>query len=297
MFSRSGDDISCAFPDVIPACLGRAVLDGELLIGRPSDKEFGSLETIYRDPQPFNYLQQRLNRKQAAKKHLRDLPAFVRVYDMLFDDKLDIRGLPLTSRRDRLAGFLKRHNNPRLDLSETLAFDSWKDLAMLRDKGTDGFGHEGLMIKAKDSAYVAGRPKGPWFKWKRDPRVIDTVMIYAQRGHGRRSSFYSDFTFGIWKGKEIVPVGKAYSGFTDKELRELDKWVRAHTTNRFGPVREVEKALVVELAFDSAHVSPRHKSGVALRFPRVNRIRWDKLAAEADTLETIRSLIGGQIDK
>ena len=126
--------------------------------------------------------------------------------------------------------------------------------------------------------------------------MIDTVMMYAQRGHGRRSSYYSDFTFGIWKGKEIVPVGKAYSGFTDKELRELDKWVRAHTTNRFGPVREVEKVLVVELAFDSLHVSPRHKSGIALRFPRINRIRWDKPAAEADTLQTIRSLISGQGD-
>ena len=294
IFSRSGDDISCAFPDVTSSLSGQAVLDGELLIGKPTGREIGSPEAIYRDPQPFNYLQQRLNRKQAAKKHLRDLPAFVRVYDMLFDDKLDIRGLPLTTRRNRLAGFLERHDNPRLDLSETLAFNSWADLAMLRAEGADCFGHEGLMIKARGSTYVAGRPKGPWFKWKRDPRVIDTVMMYAQRGHGRRSSFYSDFTFGIWKGNEIVPVGKAYSGFTDKELRELDIWVRAHTTNRFGPVREVEKALVVELAFDSAHLSPRHKSGIALRFPRINRIRWDKLAAEADTLETIQNLIGGQ---
>ena len=294
IFSRSGDDISCAFPDVTSSLSGQAVLDGELLIGKPTGREIGSPEAIYRDPQPFNYLQQRLNRKQAAKKHLRDLPAFVRVYDMLFDDKLDIRGLPLTTRRDRLAGFLERHDNPRLDLSETLAFNSWADLAMLRAEGADCFGHEGLMIKARGSTYVAGRPKGPWFKWKRDPRVIDTVMMYAQRGHGRRSSFYSDFTFGIWKGNEIVPVGKAYSGFTDKELRELDIWVRAHTTNRFGPVREVEKALVVELAFDSAHPSPRHKSGIALRFPRINRIRWDKLAAEADTLETKQNLIGGQ---
>ena len=233
MFSRSGDDISSAFPDVIATLSGQAVLDGELLIGRPSDPEIESPTTMYRDPQPFNYLQQRLNRKQAAKKHLLNLPAFVRVYDMLFDDNVDIRDLPLTTRRERLVSFLKRHDNPRLDLSETLAFDSWTDLAKLRTKGTEGFGHEGLMIKDRDSAYVAGRPKGPWFKWKRDPRVIDTVMMYAQRGHGRR--LYSDFTFGIWKGNEIVPVGKAYSGFTDKELRELDIWVRAHTTNRFWP--------------------------------------------------------------
>ena len=290
IYSRTGDDISTAFPDVTASLRGQAVLDGELLIGQPANADSAAADTITRDPQPFNHLQQRLNRKQAAKTHLRDLPAFVRVYDMLFDGDTDIRTLPLTARRDRLARFLKRHDNPRLDLSETLDFDSWPALAALRQKGTDGFGHEGLMIKERDSSYVAGRPKGPWFKWKRDPRVIDTVMMYAQRGHGRRSSFYSDFTFGIWKGNEIVPVGKAYSGFTDDELRALDKWVRAHTTNRFGPVREVEKSLVVELAFDSAHDSPRHKSGVALRFPRVNRIRWDKPAGEADTLDTIRSL-------
>ena len=290
MFSRTGDDISTAFPDVTTSLRGQAVLDGELLIGQPANADSAAAETITRDPQPFNHLQQRLNRKQAAKTHLRDLPAFVRVYDMLFDGDTDIRTLPLTARRDRLARFLKRHDNPRLDLSEILDFDSWPALAALRQKGTDSFGHEGLMIKERDSSYVAGRPKGPWFKWKRDPRVIDTVMMYAQRGHGRRSSFYSDFTFGIWKGNEIVPVGKAYSGFTDDEMRALDKWVRAHTTNRFGPVREVEKSLVVELAFDSAHDSPRHKSGVALRFPRINRIRWDKPAGEADTLDTIRSL-------
>ena len=290
IYSRTGDDISTAFPDVTASLRGQAVLDGELLIGQPANADSAAADTITRDPQPFNHLQQRLNRKQAAKTHLRDLPAFVRVYDMLFDGDTDIRTLPLTARRDRLARFLKRHDNPRLDLSETLDFDSWPALAALRQKGTDSFGHEGLMIKECDSSYVAGRPKGPWFKWKRDPRVIDTVMMYAQRGHGRRSSFYSDFTFGIWKGNEIVPVGKAYSGFTDDELRALDKWVRAHTTNRFGPVREVEKSLVVELAFDSAHDSPRHKSGVALRFPRINRIRWDKPAGEADTLDTIRSL-------
>ena len=290
MFSRTGDDISAAFPDVTTSLRGQAVLDGELLIGQPANAESAAPDTITRDPQPFKNLQQRLNRKQAAKTHLRDLPAFVRVYDMLFDGDTDIRTLPLTARRARLARFLKRHDNPRLDLSEILDFDSWPELAALRQKGTDSYGHEGLMIKECDGSYVAGRPKGPWFKWKRDPRVIDTVMMYAQRGHGRRSSFYSDFTFGIWKGNEIVPVGKAYSGFTDDELRALDKWVRAHTTNRFGPVREVEKSLVVELAFDSAHDSPRHKSGVALRFPRINRIRWDKPAAEADTLDTIRSL-------
>ena len=280
MFSRTGDDISAAFPDVTAALDGRAVLDGELLVG-----------TDFL-PMPFNRLQQRLNRKTPAKSHLRDYPAFVRVYDMLFDGAEDIRDLPLADRRQRLESWIAGHDCGRLDISEILPFEDWRDLARLRAEGAEIHGHEGLMIKQRQSPYVAGRPKGPWFKWKRDPRLIDTVMMYAQRGHGRRSSFYSDFTFGIWRGNEIVPVGKAYSGFTDEELRELDKWVRTNTTNRFGPVREVEKQLVVELAFDSAHDSPRHKSGIALRFPRVSRIRWDKPAAEADNIETVRALIG-----
>ena len=280
IFSRTGDDISAAFPDLAASLGGQAVLDGELLVGHDFE------------PLAFNCLQQRLNRKTPAKSHLKDFPAFVRVYDMLFDGGTDLRDLPLTARRSRLESWMSAHAGSRLDLSGVLDFGSWDDLATLRTEGAAVHGHEGLMIKQRDSLYVAGRPKGPWFKWKRDPRLIDTVMMYAQRGHGRRSSFYSDYTFGIWRGNEIVPVGKAYSGFTDEELRELDKWVRAHTTNRFGPVREVEKRLVVELAFDSAHDSPRHKSGIALRFPRISRIRWDKPAAEADTIETVRNLVG-----
>ena len=280
IFSRTGDDISAAFPDLADALGGHAVLDGELLVGH----EFS--------PLAFNCLQQRLNRKTPAKSHLKEFPAFVRVYDMLFDGDKDIRDLPLSARRARLETWMAQHAGTRLDLSDVLDFTSWDDLADLRAEGAAVQGHEGLMIKQRDSLYVAGRPKGPWFKWKRDPHLIDTVMMYAQRGHGRRSSFYSDYTFGIWRGNEIVPVGKAYSGFTDEELRELDKWVRAHTINRFGPVREVEKQLVVELAFDSAHDSPRHKSGIALRFPRINRIRWDKPAGEADTIDTVRAIIG-----
>ena len=280
VFSRTGDDISAAFPDLVAALGGHAVLDGELLVGRDFD------------PLAFNCLQQRLNRKTPAKSHLQNFPAFVRVYDMLFEGDDDLRDMPLSMRRARLEQWMATHAGTRLDLSGVLEFGNWDDLAALRAEGAALHGHEGLMIKQRESRYLAGRPKGPWFKWKRDPRLIDTVMMYAQRGHGRRSSFYSDYTFGIWRGNEIVPVGKAYSGFTDEELRELDKWVRAHTTNRFGPVREVEKQLVVELAFDSAHDSPRHKSGIALRFPRINRIRWDKPAGEADTIETVRALVG-----
>ncbi|MDA9639482.1 cisplatin damage response ATP-dependent DNA ligase [SAR116 cluster bacterium] len=279
MFSRNGDDISAAFPDIVGTLNGHSVLDGELLVGQDFT------------PLPFNNLQARLNRKTATKPHLANYPAFVRVYDMLFDGNQDIRDLPLADRRGRLEDWFAKTPNSRLDLSEIMPFEDWDALAKLRDQGVKIHGYEGMMIKQLASTYVAGRPKGPWFKWKRDPRLIDTVMMYAQRGHGRRSSFYSDFTFGIWKDGQIVPVGKAYSGFSDAELMRLDKWVRANTTNRFGPVREVQKDLVVELAFDSAHESPRHKSGVALRFPRVHRVRWDKPADEADTIETVLTLL------
>jgi DNA ligase-1 len=297
VFSRSGDDISLAFPDITETIHGHAVLDGELLIGCPifseSMSRFGILELpeIKCSPKPFNYLQQRLNRRAANRKHLRELPAFVRVYDMLFEGKTDIRDRPLYERRNRLEIFLKSFNNPRLDFSESLSFRSWATLSRLRDQGADRYGYEGVMIKKRNSQYIPGRIKGNWFKWKRDPCILDTIMLYAQRGHGRRSSFYSDFTFGIWNDNEILPIGKAYSGFTDVELQELDKWVRSNTVNRFGPVREVQKTLVVELAFDSAHFSSRHKSGIALRFPRINRIRWDKPAKEADTLENVKAFI------
>jgi DNA ligase-1 len=204
---------------------------------------------------------------------------------------MDVRSLPLRERRARLENWLRCNPQPRLDLSAIIPFSSWEDLASIRQRGADEQGHEGIMLKRKDSLYIAGRPKGPWFKWKRDPRLIDAVLMYAQLGHGKRSSYYSDYTFGIWDGREIVPVGKAYFGFTDEELLQLDRWVRRHTVNRFGPVREVSKELVFEVAFDSVHVSSRHRSGVALRFPRINRIRWDKPAQEADNIDHLRTLI------
>jgi DNA ligase-1 len=151
------------------------------------------------------------------------------------------------------------------------------------------------MLKRLDSLYEAGRPKGPWFKWKRDPYLVDAVLMYAQRGHGKRSSFYSDYTFGVWRDGELTPVGKAYFGFTDEELKEIDKFVRDHTVERFGPVRSVRAdrafGLVFEVAFEGLQRSTRHKSGVAMRFPRINRIRWDKPAGEADTIETLEHLL------
>jgi DNA ligase-1 len=180
-------------------------------------------------------------------------------------------------------------------------FESWDQLAEIRADPPEGdpMAAEGLMLKRWDSSYEAGRPKGPWFKWKRDPRLIDAVLMYAQRGHGKRSSFYSDYTFGVWvsepTGWVLTPVGKAYFGFTDEELKQLDKFVRDHTLERFGPVRSVRAdrgfGLVLEVAFEGLQRSTRHKSGVAMRFPRINRIRWDKPAAEADTLETVEAML------
>ena len=157
--------------------------------------------------------------------------------------------------------------------------------------GADAEAVEGIMLKRRDAPYLPGRPKGPWWKWKRDPFIVDAVLMYAQRGHGKRSSFYSDYTFGLWRDDELVPVGKAYFGFTDQELAFLDRWIRNHTIARFGPVREVEKAMVLEVAFDAAQLSTRHKSGVALRFPRIARIRTDKPAAEADRLAAVMALV------
>lgn len=280
IFSRTGDDITKSFPDLAESLRGTGVLDGELLVGTDFQ------------PMSFNALQQRLNRKVVSAKLLGEFPSFVHLYDMLFDGDDDVRDLPLTDRRARLEAWVDRTGNTRLDTSTIIPYDHWDELAKIRIQGAEEQGHEGIMLKRKDSFYVAGRPKGLWYKWKRDPRLIDAVLMYAQRGHGKRSSFYSDYTFGVWQGNEIVPVGKAYSGFTDEELLKLDKWVRNNTINRFGPVREVKKELVFEVAFDSAQESTRHKSGVALRFPRINRLRWDKPAQEADTLDNVRMLIG-----
>ena len=280
LFSRTGDDIAASFPDVVEAAMGHAVLDGELLVGH--DFEARS----------FNDLQQRLNRKVAQGKQMADLPGFVRVYDMLFDGDEDIRALGWEGRRARLEAWFQKNPQTRLDLSEVLPFTDWDDLGRLRRMGAESHGHEGVMIKLRSAPYVPGRPKGFWFKWKRDPNVVDAVLMYAQRGHGKRRSFYSDYTFGVWKGNEIVPIGKAYFGFTDEELKQLDRWIRANTVGSFGPVREVRKELVFEVAFDSAQKSGRHKSGVALRFPRINRIRWDKPANEAARLEDMDAFVG-----
>jgi DNA ligase-1 len=282
LYSRTGDDISHTFPDIVEAALAIAehefVLDGELLA-----KNAGEIAS-------FNSLQQRLNRKTVTANMLSDSPAHIRLYDILIDNGEDIRPLSLAERRRRLDAWYARNTSVRMDISPVLPVKSSGDLKKIRDDARENpqIGVEGVMLKKLSSPYIAGRPRGHWFKWKRDTLTLDCVLLYAQRGSGKRSSFYSDYTFGVWQEGKLVPIGKAYSGFTDEELVKLDRWIRANTENRFGPVREVKHELVLEIEFDSIHASNRHKSGLAMRFPRVHRIRWDKPAAEADTLENAR---------
>jgi DNA ligase-1 len=287
LYSRAGDDITASFPEVARDFTTRGVLDGELMV--KGDAQGGALEEG--GAASFNALQQRLGRKIVSAKMLADYPAFVRLYDILFDGTEDLRELPWEARRPRLEGFVARLDPQRFDLSQVISAADFTALEGIRAGARDA-AIEGVMLKRRDSPYVAGRRTGLWYKWKRDPLTADCVMMYTQRGNGRRSSFYSDYTFGCWtEDGELLPVGKAYSGITDEELKMLDSFVRNHTLNRFGPVREVEKTLVLEVAFDSIHASKRHKSGVAMRFPRIARIRTDKPAAEADTVAGLKRLI------
>jgi DNA ligase-1 len=239
---------------------------------------------------PFADLQKRLNRKTVSSKMRASHPVHVRLYDILIRSGEDLRALPFDQRRQELESWFQAQAPSGMDLSELVPFQAWDDLETHRSTNLT-IGVEGLMLKRGNSAYLPGRPKGPWFKWKRDPQLIDAVLMYAQRGHGKRSSFYSDFTFGVWREGEIVPVGKAYFGFTDEELQQLDKWVRDNSIERFGPVRAVKQELVLEVTFEGLQRSPRHKSGVAMRFPRISRIRWDKPAAEADVIETLEAML------
>jgi DNA ligase-1 len=235
-------------------------------------------------------------------KLLQTYPAGIRAYDLLAEGAEDTRVLPFAERRRRLEAFVARLATTRIDLSPTQPFATWEELAALRRAPPPGDAQlaEGVMLKRWDSIYEAGRPKGPWFKWKRDPHLIDAVLMYAQRGHGKRSSFYSDYTFGVWTedvaGQRLLtPVGKAYFGFTDEELKEIDKFVRDNTIERFGPVRSVRAephfGLVFEVAFEGLQRSTRHKSGVAMRFPRISRLRWDKPPGEADELATLQRML------
>nr|CAD6607453.1 ATP-dependent DNA ligase [Rhizobium sp. TCK] len=290
LYSRSGDDITGAFPDIVDSINFEGVVDGELLVG-------GTMRSNS-PTRTFSDLQQRLNRKTVTSRMLDDYPAFVRAYDLLFQGDEDIRARTFFERRERLGEVIEKAPHDRFDLSDLVDFSDWQELDRLRVDPPDPV-IEGVMIKRKDSAYQAGRLKGPWFKWKRDPYNIDAVMLYAQRGHGKRSSYYSDFTFGVWAespdGEQLVPVGKAYFGFTDAELEVLDKFVRDNTVERFGPVRAVRAepdfGFVLEVAFEGINRSTRHKSGVAMRFPRISRLRMDKLPRDADRLSTLTAMI------
>ncbi|MFZ0239093.1 MAG: cisplatin damage response ATP-dependent DNA ligase [Xanthobacteraceae bacterium] len=293
LYSRTGEEISKSFPDLVEALRLPGAVDGELLIMRD------------RRVQTFNVLQQRLNRKTVTAKLMAEFPAHLRAYDLLADGKEDLREQPFAERRARLESFVVRLNDERIDLSPLIAFRSWDDLTAARKNppaagaGPDAAAVEGLMLKARKALYLPGRPKGLWWKWKRDPFIIDAVLMYAQRGHGKRSSYYSDYTFGVWTksedGDELVPVGKAYFGFTDEELLQIDRFVRRNTIERFGPVREVahepDRGLVLEVAFEGLQRSSRHKSGLAMRFPRINRLRWDKPPREADRLDRLEALL------
>ena len=293
LYSRTGEDISASFPDLLQSFTGEGALDGELLILRAGQV------------QAFNVLQQRLNRKSVTPKLLAEFPAHLRAYDLLVEGDEDVRPEPFNVRRQRLEIFVQQLATPHIDLSPLIDFADWDALAAVRadpasaGAGPDAEAVEGVMLKRRDAPYLPGRPKGLWWKWKRDPFVIDAVLMYAQRGHGKRSSFYSDYTFGVWtgagNGSELVPVGKAYFGFTDDELAEVDRYVRRNTINRFGPVREVvhepDAGLVFEVAFEGLQRSTRHKSGVAMRFPRISRLRWDKHPRDADRLETLEKLL------
>lgn len=295
IFSRAGDDISPAFPDVAAAYEGLdVVLDGELLVAR------GGIVA------PFNDLQQRLNRKAVTGRLIKQHPAHVRLYDILIDRGEDARALPFRTRRTRLDAWAEAHRPPLTDVSTLIPFETRAELDALWANARHT-GIEGLMLKRWDSPYLSGRPRGHWFKWKRAALMLDCVLMYAQRGSGKRSSYYSDYTFGVWReiaepsaegaprgdilpAHELVPVGKAYSGMTDAELIEIDRFVRNNTVEQFGPVRAVTPRLVLEIAFDAIFPSTRHKSGLAMRFPRIHRIRWDKPAEEADTLDVARRL-------
>ncbi|MCK1638124.1 ATP-dependent DNA ligase [Bradyrhizobium sp. 157] len=293
LYSRTGEDITKSFPDLVPSLHLPGAIDGELLVLRE-----GRVQT-------FNVLQQRLNRKVVSPKLIKDFPIHLRAYDLLGDDENDLRELPFVERREHLEKFVRKLNDPRIDLSPTIAFNSWDALMAARadpanaGAGEDADAVEGVMLKRRDAPYLPGRPKGQWWKWKRDPHIIDAVLMYAQRGHGKRSSYYSDYTFGVWtngeEGEQLVPVGKAYFGFTDEELLQIDRFVRRNTTEKFGPVRHVvhepDQGLVLEVAFEGLQRSPRHKSGIAMRFPRISRLRWDKPPREADRLETLERML------
>ncbi len=282
VWSRGEDLLNGRFPEVeelaafLPA---GTVIDGELLPWRDGA------------PLPFAQMQRRIGRKTLGRKVLSDVPVVLVAYDLLEERGVDIRELPLAERRARLATLVGAlPTGASIRLSPVVAADSWEMLAAARLAARER-GAEGLMLKRAGSAYGVGRRRGDWWKWKVDPLTVDAVLIYAQAGSGRRAGLFTDYTFGVWDGDRLVPIAKAYSGLTDEEIRQVDAFVRRNTLEKFGPVRVVKPELVFELAFEGIQRSTRHKSGVAVRFPRMARRRPDKPASEADTLENVRRMI------
>src|SRR5690606_928106 len=282
LWSRGEERLDGRFPEIEAAAAGLprdCVMDGELLGWREGEEQ----------PLPFTALQTRIQRRKPGPKTLAATPARVRAYDLLELEGEDLRDRPQYERRQALDELLQAHGDPRLQLSPAVQVADWDAASRLREEARER-GVEGLMLKRLGAPYQSGRRRGDWWKWKVDPLTIDAVLIYAQSGHGRRSTLFTDYTFALWEGDVLLPVAKAYSGLDDKEILALDRWIRAHTVDRFGPVRAVEPVQVFELAFEAVNLSARHKSGVAVRFPRILRWRHDKPAAEADRLDTLRSL-------
>jgi DNA ligase 1 len=280
LWSRGEELITDRFPDLsgVWATLPEGtVLDGEVLAFSAGA------------PMPFSVLQRRIGRLKLTPKILAEAPAAFMAYDVLELGGVDLRAEPLWERRGKLAPLVEGRS-ARLSLSPTVEADSWSQLRELRKQARER-GVEGLMLKRWSSPYRHGRPRGDWWKWKIEPYAIDAVLVYAQPGHGRRATLMTDLTFALWDGGELVPVAKAYSGLTDEEIDRLDRWIRQHTIERFGPVRAVEPVHVFELHFEGIAESTRHRSGVAVRFPRIARWRTDKNPQDADTLQTLRSLI------
>jgi DNA ligase-1 len=280
LWSRGEEIINEVFPElkaITESIIGDAVFDGEIVV-----RKEGEILS-------FNVLQNRLGRKSVSKKILADVPAFFIAYDILEYNQKDLRRIPLQDRRKLLEEIVQP--NFFISCSELLPFENFQDLKVLRKRASE-YKAEGLMLKNKTESYPVGRKKGVWWKWKIDPMAVDAVLIYAQRGHGRRANLYSDYTFAVWNDKhELVPFAKAYSGLSDEEMRQTDAWIKKNTLERFGPVCSVKPELVFEIAFEGINESKRHKSGIAVRFPRISRWRMDKKPEQANTLQDLKLLL------
>ena len=283
LWSRGEEMIGEAFPELVEAAAHwdvDAVLDGEILVWDAEAEQPGA----------FGQLQRRLGRKSAGPKLRREVPVVFMAYDCLELAGSDCRMESTAERRQRLEGFCGRNGGGLLRCSPLLEQADWAAVAAARETSRERR-VEGLMLKRKNAPYGSGRKKGDWWKWKVDPYSVDAVLVYAQQGHGRRAGLYTDYTFSVWKGDALVPFAKAYSGLSDSEIRRVDRWIRQHTREKHGPVRVVDPELVFEIAFEGIGESKRHKSGIAVRFPRILRWREDKPAVQADSLETVRALL------